>query len=46
MLVVKTFTVIELDCGDQYGILPCRLWDGDNRTIMKIKAQARKDYKY
>ena len=40
------FAVIELDCGHPYCMLPCRVWDGNNRAVTKVKAQAKKDYKY
>ena len=29
----RKYTVIELDCGENYGALPCRKWEGDIRSI-------------
>ena len=42
----KKYTVIELDCGENYGTLPCRKWEGDNRSIPQLKAQAKRDYTF
>ena len=31
----KKFTVVYLDCGEIYGILACRKWEGDTRPDKK-----------
>jgi len=43
---LKKFSVQYLDCGPDYGILPCRKWEGDSRFDSELIKQGRKDAKY
>ena len=40
------FSFIGIDYGPPHGVLPCCVWDGNNRTVAKIRQQCRKDYKF